>query len=109
MSLKYAFPFDVHYSLILAILYILHTLIEHVLTFPLIYRAFLLSPEKHGKSGDYCNLKIALKEGSPLKGSKHYFEIAVGLKGPPSGPTFWLGLDALRPITSVGAWWLRPL
>ena len=56
MSLKYAFPFDVHYSLILAILYILHTLIEHVLTFPLIYRAFLLSPEKHDKSGDYCTL-----------------------------------------------------
>ena len=33
--------------------------IEHVLTFPRftlrpIYRACLLSPEKHGKSGDYC-------------------------------------------------------
>ena len=33
--------------------------IEHVLTFPIftlppIYRAILLSPEKHGKSGDYC-------------------------------------------------------
>ena len=27
--------------------------IEHV-SFPPIYRAFLLSPEKHGKSGDYC-------------------------------------------------------
>ena len=34
-------------------------IIEHVLNFPRftvppIYRAFLLSPEKHGKSGDYC-------------------------------------------------------
>ena len=42
--------------------------IEHVLTspdlpcprftVPPIHRAFLLSPEKHGKSGEYCNIDI---------------------------------------------------
>ena len=30
-------------------------------TVPPIYRAFLLSPEKHGKSGDYCNNKIIVR------------------------------------------------
>ena len=44
--------------------------IKHILTSPVlpcprftvppIYRAFLLSPEKHGKSGDYCIILIRL-------------------------------------------------
>ena len=52
--------------------------IEHVLTFPRftvppIYRAFLLSPEKHGKSGDYCTSKLI----SLLKNKVQVFELSL--------------------------------
>ena len=51
------------YNVSLCVPPILCFTIEHVLTFPQftmppIYRAFLLSPEKHGKSGDYCIYQV---------------------------------------------------
>ena len=52
------------YNVPLCVLPISCFTIKHVLIFPRftvppIYRAFLLSPEKHGKSGDYC-IKITM-------------------------------------------------
>ena len=46
-------------------------------------------------------MQLLIVSRQARKFGKHIFEIAVDPKGPPSGPTFWLGLEARVVATPI--------